>query len=287
MIAFRDNITFVIVTFNSHKVITRCVNSISPKNKIIIIENSSDYSVKNSIESKFKNAEVIIAGENLGYGKGNNLGISKVKTQYAFILNPDTYIDENTIIELEKAKLLLNDKFSIIAPNFNNNYGYFSKKNYSDFSKEIFEVDYVKGFAMLLNFNEINFNKIFDEKIFLFLEEVDLCKRIKDKKGKIYLISKSKIYHSEKQGSGNSFEVELCRNWHWMWSLYYYNLKHLGKLEALNIALGKFFSSILKIFFSFIFFNKKKYLIHKYRLLGLINSILKKPSWIRPENIKI
>lgn len=128
MISFKDNITFVIVTFNSDQVITKCIESINSNNKIIIIENSKNHLIKDSLESKFKNVEVVIAGENLGYGRGNNLGISKVKTQYAFILNPDAYIDDHTIQELETAQLLLNDKFSIMAPNFYNNYGNFSKK---------------------------------------------------------------------------------------------------------------------------------------------------------------
>jgi GT2 family glycosyltransferase len=152
---------------------------------------------------------------------------------------------------------------------------------------KVLEVDFVKGFAMLLNLKNINFRSIFDEKIFLFLEEIDLCRRIKNQNGKIYLVSDSKIYHSEKKGSGNSFEVELCRNWHWMWSLYYYNLKHSGKFKAYTIAFNKFFSLIIKILFSLITFNKKKYLMNRYRLSGLLYSILKKPSWIRPENIKI
>ena len=267
MISFKDNITFVIVTFNSHQVITKCIESINSNNKIIIIENSKNYLIKDSMESKFKNVEVIIAGENLGYGRGNNLGISKIKTQYAFILNPDAYIDENTIEELQAAQLLLKDKFSIMAPNFYNNYGNFSKKNYFNISSKVLEVDY--------------------EKNFLFLEEIELCRRIKNQNGKIYLVSNSKIYHSEKKGSGSSFEVELCRNWHWMWSLYYYNLKHSGKFKAYTIAFNKFFSSIIKILFSLIVFNKKKYLMNKYRLSGLVCSILKKPSWIRPENIQI
>ena len=185
MISFKDNITFVIVTFNSHQVITKCIESINSNNRIIIIENSKNYLIKDSIESKFKNVEVIIAGENLGYGRGNNLGISKVKTQYAFILNPDAYIDENTIQELETAQLLLKDKFSIMAPNFYDNYGNFSKKNYCNISSQLLEVDYVKGFAMLLNLKNINFRSIFDENFFLFLEEIDLCRRIKNQNAKI------------------------------------------------------------------------------------------------------
>ena len=85
--------------------------------------------VKKCLENKFSNVEVIIAKQNLGYGKGNNLGISRVNTQYAFILNPDAILEENCLEELYKAQLLLKDDFVILAPNLLNNYGYFSKKN--------------------------------------------------------------------------------------------------------------------------------------------------------------
>ena len=61
--------------------------------------------------------------------------------------------------------------------------------------------------------------------------------------------------------------------------------KHFGILTAYRMTLGRFFSSILKLFFALITFNKKKFLIHYYRLSGLINAFLKKPAWLRPDNI--
>jgi GT2 family glycosyltransferase len=281
---FKKNITFVIVSFKSSHIIEKCIKSINSNIKIIVVENSDDIKIKNYLENKFLNVEVIIANENLGYGKGNNLGISKVNTQYAFILNPDTILKENCLEELYKAQLVLKDNFAILAPNFLNNYGYFSKKN-NNFKKKILEVDYVKGFAMLINLNKFSFRKIFDENFFLFLEEIDLCKRIKNNGGKIFVVQKSKVKHLAKQASGDSLNIELCRNWHWMWSLFYYNYKHFGVLTAYKITAFKFFSSIIKLFISLIFFNQKKTLINYYRINGLWNSFLRKPSWLRPKNI--
>jgi GT2 family glycosyltransferase len=139
---------------------------------------------------------------------------------------------------------------------------------------------------MLLNLEKINLKKIFDENFFLFLEEIDLCKRINDSGGKIYIVPKSIIYHNGKESSGNEFNIELCRNWHWMWSLYYYNYKHFGLLSAYKITLYKFISSLLKMLVSIILIKKKKYLIHKYRVLGLINAYQGKNSWLRPDQIK-
>ena len=179
MNSFEKNITFVIVSFKSSHIIEKCIKSINSNIKIIIVENSEDIHIKNYLENKFSNVDVIVAKENLGYGKGNNLGISKANTQYVFILNPDTTLEDNCLEELYKAKLMLRDDFAILAPNFLNNYGYFLNKNNDHRNQNLLEVDYVKGFAMLINLKKVNFQKIFDENFFLFLEEIDLCKRIK------------------------------------------------------------------------------------------------------------
>ena len=186
---FEKNITFVIVSFKSSHIIEKCIRSINSSIKIIVVENSDNIEVKNYLENKFLNVEVIIAKENLGYGRGNNLGISKINTQYAFILNPDAALEENSLKELYKAKLILRDDFAILAPNLLNNYGYFLNEN-NNLQDDILEVDYVKGFAMLINLKKINFDKIFDENFFLFLEEIDLCKRIKNEGKKIFIIQK-------------------------------------------------------------------------------------------------
>ena len=281
---FEKNITFVIVSFKSSHIIEKCIQSINSYIKIIVVENSDKVFVKKYLENKFSNVEVVIAQKNLGYGKGNNLGISKVKTRYVFILNPDTILERNCLNELSKAQIYLKDDFTILAPNLLNNYGYFSVRK-NNLKNKILEVDYVKGFAILINLKKINFKKIFDESFFLFLEEIDLCKRIKNLGGKIFVVLNSKIKHSGKQASEYSLNVELCRNWHWMWSLFYYNYKHFGLFIAYKVTVGKLFSSIFKLFIALIFFNKKNFLIHCYRVGGLLNAFLKKPSWLRPDNI--
>ena len=128
MYNFEKSITFVIVSFKSGHIIEKCIKSINSNIKLIVVENSNDSNFKNYLENKFLNVKVIISKKNLGYGKGNNLGLSKVDTQYAFILNPDVILEGNCLEELYKAQLILKDNFSILAPNILNNYGYFSKK---------------------------------------------------------------------------------------------------------------------------------------------------------------
>ena len=279
MSEFEKNITFVIVCFRSSGVIEKCLESISSSCKVIIVENSNDIFIKNNLEKKFPNVQVLISGDNIGYGRANNLGISMVKTKYVFILNPDTYLEKNTLKELSYVTNVLNDNFSILSPEiFNNKLLKLDNNEIKDF----IEADFVKGFAMLLNLSKINFDKVFDENFFLFLEEIDLCKRVKDIGGKIYIACKAKVHHYSKKSSGDEFHIELCRNWHWMWSLYYYNFKHFGLLVAYKITLYKFISSLIKILMAMLLLKKKKYLIYKYRLLGLINAYRGKNSWLRP-----
>ena len=119
MIEFEKKITFVIVSYQSINVIENCIRSINKNIKIIIVENSNDSKLKVYLEKKYPNVEVFVSNSNFGYGKANNFGITKVKTQYAFILNPDAYLDQNTLQELSDLENLLKEDFYIIAPNSN------------------------------------------------------------------------------------------------------------------------------------------------------------------------
>ena len=89
-----DNITVVINTFYSEDKISECLNSIPQNIKVVIVENSNNDKFKINIEKRYSNVKCILTGENLGYAKGNNLGLSKVKSRYALILNPDTLLEK-------------------------------------------------------------------------------------------------------------------------------------------------------------------------------------------------
>ena len=268
------DITFVIVTFNSEKIIEDCLNSLPNESKKIIVENSGNENLKINLEKNFTNLKCYIMKENLGYGRANNFGISLAETDYIFILNPDVKFSNKTMNKL--LDVLKDELFTIAAPVDKNEVKEFNFNN-----RNLIEVEFVRGFAMLLN--KKNFLKgFFDENIFLYLEEIDLCKRVKDEKGRIILIN-AELTHEVgfSHGKRDDFEMEKSRNWHWMWSKFYYNKKHKGYIYGFIITLPNFFSAIFKfIFYSLI--NRKKKEIYKMRILGLLNSYLKKRSFYRP-----
>ena len=97
-----QDITVVITSFKSDEKIKDCLNSINTNCKVLIIENSNDIEFKKRIEKEFINVECILTGENLGYGAANNIGLKKVTTKYALILNPDTFLESSTLDEFFK-----------------------------------------------------------------------------------------------------------------------------------------------------------------------------------------
>ena len=97
-----QDITIVITSFKSDEKIKDCLNSINSKCKVLLIENSNNIEFKKSIEKEFTKVECILTGENLGYWKANNIGLKKVTSKYALILNPDTFLETSTLDEFFK-----------------------------------------------------------------------------------------------------------------------------------------------------------------------------------------
>ena len=271
-----SNINIVITTFHSQGVIHTCLESISPKIKIIVIENSSNEKFKQEIELKYSNVKCILTGSNIGYSKANNLGLSNVKTKYALVLNPDTVLQSDSIENFLKIAEE-NKHFWLFGPVTDQ--GNIAKQK----TNKIVEVENLKGFAIFFNMSKFN-NRFFDENFFLYFEEIDLCKRVKDENGYIFLDPKIKIKHMGASSVNNEFKIELekNRNWHWMWSTFYFHKKYKGFIIAFLIIFPKLLKSFIKIIFYSFTLNTKRRNIYFYRLSGIINSILGKRSWHRP-----
>ncbi len=276
-----EKVTVVINTFNSEDRIHQCLNTIDSKVKIIIIENSNNLDFKNELEKKYSNVNCFLTGQNLGYAKGNNFGLSKVKSDYALILNPDAFLGNNTLDRLLVTANNLKD-FSIIGPAKQDEYPELESQKDEN---EVFQVNELKGFALFLNIKQFKEIGFFDENFFIYLEEIDLCKRLIKNNKKIYLDKKVIINHigGSSHNEKINFEMELSRNWHWMWSTFYYNKKHFGYFNSICKVSNKFFSALIKLTFYTLTFNKIRQKIYYQRFSGLFNSIIGKDSWYRPK----
>ena len=253
-----QDITVIITSFRSGTKIKNCIQSIDKQIRVILVENSNDIEFKKNIEKEFDNVECILTGANLGYGRANNIGLKIVRTKYALILNPDTTLHNDAIENFLKVTQKIRE-FAIIGPYIQEEKNYEEKNNFDDLTAV--PVINVKGFAMFLNLSEFKDIGFFDEIFFFYFEEIDLCKRLVDKGKKIYLVPSIKINHGGGQSHDKSInkEMELSRNWHWMWSTFNYHKKYKGFFISFLIVLPKLLSSTVKVLIYSVIFNKEKF----------------------------
>ena len=295
-------LTAIIVTYRtSKKVITNCIQSIDKNVKILIIENSKKFEHEKYLKIKFPKVKVICSGNNLGYGKGNNLGLKLTKTNYALILNPDIICEKKFFPNLSKIinkKIdftimgcqYLKDKFFMPAgyfnSNLNNNFKLrFNKKKIDPLTK----VEWVTGCSMLINLKKFNNKEIFDKNFFLYFEEFDLCKSVINKGEFVYTSKDLKVNHLGFKSSLGKNLVEKnnainAKDWHWMWSSFYFYKKNYSYFYAVKKLIGKLIKSLFKMMFYSITFQKTQKDKYFYRFLGLYNSFLNRPSNFRGNN---
>ncbi len=275
----------LIVSYKSITKLEKCLNKIGNVGEIIIVENSDSNEVKEKIENKYKNCRVIINNDNLGWSTAANIGLKEIKTQYVIILNPDTFIENKQFFEINNEIKNCKEEFMLATPyydelvDFNKNKDFDKDLNITkinaDTKSKSTKVDLVKGSALIINLNKFTSRTIYDENLFFFFEEVDLCKRVKKMNGDIYIFNKIKIIH----GGGGSVDDSMSgnygdfRNWNYYWSRFYYNKKHYGYLYSFVIH----FSKLIRFFFStiiFLFISKNKFKMNKSRFFGLFSSMI-------------
>ena len=117
----------------------------------------------------------------------------------------------------------------------------------------------------------------------MYLENVDLCLRARKNNGKLFIIKNSDIHHLGAKAVDDKYseEIELSRNWHWMWSKLYFNKKHRGLFISTFLGLGGLLLNFLKYIIYTLTLNKKKKM-YKMRMLGIFNALLGRDSWFRP-----
>lgn len=213
----KQDLSIVIVSFNTREILTDCVKSVIKNTsgieyEIIIVDNGSkDGSLERikELEKKYPQVSLIDAKVNIGFGKANNLGAKKAKGRYLLFLNSDTLIFDNAINEsldviknipkggVFSCKLLNADK-SVQAsgghfPTLGNVFAWqffiddipFIGSLISSFHPQLSsynrdkQMDWVTGAFMIIPKKAFDVVGGFDENIFMYTEEMELCFRLK------------------------------------------------------------------------------------------------------------
>ena len=271
-----DDITIVLISYKSKDKIKNFIKNISKKFKIVIIENSQDYELKKEIRM-YENIN-IYHKNNVGYGSGANFAKSEISSKYFLLCNPDIEnINNNTIENFYRIAESLYPNFLSLGPSYDKKKGI----------KETFKKkDKISGACMF--FCSLSFDKLkgFDENIFLYFEEDDLCKRANKLKLFSYELNEVFVEHKVGTSSSNIDEIEKKKIkeltlWHFIWSKFYFYKKHKGKILAIILFIPVLIRILFKIFLTNVIFDRENNRKYKIRLSGLISSILDKKSFKR------
>lgn len=206
----------IVVTFNGSKWIDKCFGSLVKSSlplKVIAIDNGSTDKTPYIIRERFPQVEVIENGQNQGFGKANNIGLKKVvddNADYAFLLNQDAWVENDTIEKLVEAKRYY-PIYGIISPIEYYRPGvldvkfekYYAPKelllNINRRDKTIYETEFVNAAAWLISKEAINTVGGFDSIFPHYGEDVDFCRRLIINNFKIGIASQSSYYHDRPQ----------------------------------------------------------------------------------------
>ena len=230
------NITASIVIYKENfKVFEQAMGSFldsTLSKKLYIIDNSPSNEFKNKIQND--SVEYIYSNKNIGFGMGHNSILHKLtsKNKYHLILNPDVSFHPE-ILEKLVLKMESSESLSMIAPrvlNTNNKLLYTARRYPNLFElifrflgifkkftttgeyknqnhKEPFSPDFVQGSFMLFKTDDLLQLNGFDNRFFMYMEDVDICRRIDQLGKKKLFYPKVEIIHTHRKGSSKSIKL--------------------------------------------------------------------------------
>lgn len=290
-------ISIVIVNWNTKDFLRQCLKSVhnnfyNKPYEIIVVDNNSKDGSPEMVKFLFPEIRLIQNKNNLGFAKANNQAIRIAKGEYVLLLNSDIEILENAIeilissmdndqkigamggMQLSPEKVIQTvaaRNFPTILTEFfvqTNLANWFPKNKLfakgwgANFDHRVFqEVDTLSGAFMILRNKTINEIGAFDENIFMYSEDIELCYRIKKAGWKIVYNPNAKAIHYFNQSAKKFKEFTKGNiNIKALQSKYYFFKKHYGKSYAFLFRLMTLATSFFWILFwaFFLLFRKNK-----------------------------
>lgn len=232
-----NKLTVVTVTYNSAAQVKRYAESLrwaldKISSEIWVIDNASPDQTVQELK-KFPYLKVILNSKNVGYGKANNLALRKTKSEHVLLLNPDTVTPKSTIkkmisyLESNKDVGLVTCRVETASGDldracrrgFPTPWRSITRMLYLDrvFPKtrlfgsynltflpedKINDIDSAVGAFMLIRRKALDQIGLFDEKFFMYGEDIDLCYRLKKKGWRIVYNPTAKILHYKGVSTG-------------------------------------------------------------------------------------
>ena len=245
--AARPTVSVIIVSYNTHALLARCLASIAaeprPPDEVIVVDNASADDSAAMARERFSQARVIANSENRGFAAAANQGLRAATGDFLCLLNPDTwlfpgalaalaaFLEAQPAVGLVGPTLLHSDgayqhaafRFPTLAMAFFDffplHHRLFNSRLNGRYSFGLYErpfaMDHPLGACMMARREMCADVGLLDERFFMYCEEIDWCRRIKQAGWEIMHVPGARVVHhggrSTRQQAGRMF-VELHRS---------------------------------------------------------------------------
>ena len=280
-------VSIILINYKTKDLTINAINSVIEKTEgieyeIFVVDNNSQDGSIEAIEKAFPNINIIKNSVNAGFGDGNNIAIRQAYGKYILCLNTDTilinnavkimfdFMETNSDVGVCGGNLYDADLKSVMSyanfPNFWNSMSvsWLLKKifpvlrNHKEI-KNLKDVDFITGADIFFRKTVLDKIGIFDEQFFMYSEEVDLCKRIKNDGFKIKIVPDAKIIHLEGKSTKNFWNNTKMR----VKSKYLYARKHQSTAAIYAMKVTYILMHLIAFIFTFNNENLELITLHK------------------------
>lgn len=208
----------VIVTHNSQEHIRGCVESLIRENieHIVVVDSASTDDTLHQVA--MFNVRTISLSENKGFGHAANTGAQKMNTDYVLFINPDARVETGALQRVQELLRMVRD-IGVVGLSLQDSHGKQEAECFGKepslmrlvlrkFQREViledpFETDWVSGGAIVIHKKLFSQIGGFDKGFFLYWEDIDLCRRVRQAGKSVWLYPSARAIHIRGASQGN------------------------------------------------------------------------------------
>lgn len=302
-----EKIAIIIVNYKGWNDLEHCLDSlvlIDSKTihlEVIVVDNCSNDGKFEQFKTKYADFNFVLNTSNNGFANGCNVGAALASSNYYLFLNPDTKVEQKNLENYfqtytEHSEIALLSCLQIDEKgNYYNPYRLFPtlitffgipraiykvlKKNTIEkrinYSETFFYPDWVTGAVILISKEWFEKVKGWNEDYWMYMEDVDLCKRIFNQNGKIAILKSATIFHKHGGASRINLTTKALTKTEVLISKHVYISNNFSTFTAfllhIRLIFGTLFEKLLLTILSIPLFFIKKLKVNQFIFINYIN----------------
>jgi len=255
--------TVIIVTFNSAHCAVALAGGLRELPHVLLVDNASEDGTIAAFQQVVPQVKIIRNSRNLGFGAACNIGIAIATTPYVLLVNPDVVFgSEQLTVLFDVAQH--HPQAAIIAPHL------------EDVPARgdgiVASVDFVSGAFFLARTADLGEIGGFDEQFFLYYEDDDLCRRLRQRGKTILSVPWVRVIHQSRRSVGTQkrWRTEYLRGYHHVQSKLRFARKHGLKIRGVGGYYGLLLGGLLQLPLHLIVWSPR----HLARCAGRVHGLM-------------